>query len=500
MHNWVHDRAAGPVYWLNGMAGTGKTTIAYSLCDELNAAHNLGASFFCSRSLPECRDVNQIIPSIAYQLAYFSRPFRYALSRALEREPNVHTQLWQIQFEALFVKPLVEVREALPEDLVVVIDALDECDNKESTDQLLEALLTKTADLPVKFLITSRPEPEIRDQVKKQDGPSHRAIPRLVLHELDRGTVQGDIETYLRAALDPIKPSESQIAMLVQRAGILFIYAATVVRYIGFKNFSRNPAGRLDTILSISTLAESHTHKEIDELYTAILKAAIDDPELEPHERNDMKLVLNTVLCVREPLTIRALSGLLGIQNIDRLHAALQPLWSVLHVVESSELVTTLHASFSDYMFDPKRSYSYHCDPAAHEHILARCCFNRIKNTEPQFNVCGLESSYVLDAQVSNLSTRVEKVISLDLIYACQYWATHLERAKESLNLVELLEDFLSARLLLWIEILNLKNRMDVGVAAIGQAEKWSVVSNTKGIRVWWCLTRKYSTRPAPKR
>ncbi|CAE6513217.1 unnamed protein product, partial [Rhizoctonia solani] len=72
---WTGTSSPGSLYWVSGMAGTGKTTIAYTLCQRLDANHRLGASFFCSRLLPECRDVNLIIPSIAYQLARASRPF-----------------------------------------------------------------------------------------------------------------------------------------------------------------------------------------------------------------------------------------------------------------------------------------------------------------------------------------------------------------------------------------------------------------------------------------
>lgn len=474
-HTWVYNRAAGSVYWLNGMAGTGKTTIAYSLCKELDAAHNLGASFFCSRLLPECRDVNQIVPSVAYQLARFSRPFRSALARMLEKERDVHTQLLPIQFETLVVKPLFKVRHTLPEDLVVVIDALDECDDKESTSHILEALLTKTSDLPIKFFLASRPEPAIRDQMKRRGG--RRAISRLVLHELDKGTVQGDIKTYLRTALHPISPSELDITELVHRAGILFIYAATVVRYIGYDNFGRNPRSRLEAILSISTSAKNQTYKEIDEVYRIILKAAIDDSELDDQEREDLKQVLYTVLCAREPLTINVLSGLLDLDDIERIHAALRPLWSVLHVVESSELVTPLHASFPDYMFDPNRSKDYCCDRAMQDQVLARCCFRLVLEAKPEFNICGLESSYVRDDQIESLGARVDRAISQELAYACRHWATHLERARDSPELIGLLEDFLSTRLLLWMEIMNLKKCMNVGIGVIRQAEEWCLVS-----------------------
>ncbi|CAE6471647.1 unnamed protein product [Rhizoctonia solani] len=75
---WSEDPSSGmaKVYWMNGMAGTGKTTIAYSACVALEARKQLAASFFCTRTSPECRDAKRIIPTIAYQLARRSTPFR----------------------------------------------------------------------------------------------------------------------------------------------------------------------------------------------------------------------------------------------------------------------------------------------------------------------------------------------------------------------------------------------------------------------------------------
>ncbi|EUC54565.1 peptidase C14, partial [Rhizoctonia solani AG-3 Rhs1AP] len=314
---WIESSDSGSIYWMNGMAGTGKTTIAYSLCEELDTSYKLAASFFCSRLLPECRDVNLIIPSIAFQLARSSRPFRFVLSRVLERDPGVHTRLPHLQFDSLVSQPLLEVRSTLPENLVVVIDALDECENKESTSRILEILLTKSTNLPLKFIVSSRPEPEIRDEMLKQ---SNQAKSRVVLHELDRLTVQADIETYLRSALIQVQPTEDQIATLVERAGILFIYAATVVRYIAHDRFRRNPRARLVNVLSSSSASENK-HREIDELYTIILRAALDDPNLDKSEREDIVQVLNSVICAQEPLTVDALSKLLKINNTDREYA-----------------------------------------------------------------------------------------------------------------------------------------------------------------------------------
>ncbi|EUC53476.1 vegetative incompatibility protein HET-E-1, partial [Rhizoctonia solani AG-3 Rhs1AP] len=116
---WAHDPDAGRTCWMNGMAGTGKTTIAYTVCTTLEQASALGASFFCSRIIPECRQVKHIIPTIAYQLARYSLPFRCALNQVLELNPDAHTRAPKIQYQKLLVEPLVQVQASLPSDFIV---------------------------------------------------------------------------------------------------------------------------------------------------------------------------------------------------------------------------------------------------------------------------------------------------------------------------------------------------------------------------------------------
>ncbi|KAL5639588.1 hypothetical protein ACGC1H_006264 [Rhizoctonia solani] len=471
---WLHNNLPGYIYWLNGMAGTGKTTIAYSLCTQLDANQRLAASFFCSRLLPECRDVNRIIPSIAYQLARYSHPFKLALLNVLEEDPDAHTRLPRAQFNDLIVEPLTMCRDSLPLDLVIVIDALDECDNKDGTSGILDMLLTQAGGLPIKFFMSSRPEPAIRDQMSK--AAADQAGSRLVLHELDKATVQTDVETYLQVALAPISPSDEEITTLAARAGVLFIYAATVVRYIGYDNFRRDARGRLRTVLDSSVSTGNRT-KEVDYLYAIILNQALDDPNLDPTEKDDMKRVLFTVICAREPLTISALTCLLKMGNSDRVDAALRPLWSVLHVVEPTKLVTPLHGSFSDYIFDRTRSQQYYCDPERHNQILAQSCFECIQDTQPQFNICRLESSFPKDTEVVDIDERVNDAISTQLYYACRYWAVHLISTNRSPQMDHYLMTFLSKHLLLWMEVMNLKKAMDKGTEAVHMVEKWSRVS-----------------------
>ncbi|CAE6429723.1 unnamed protein product, partial [Rhizoctonia solani] len=244
-------------------------------------------------------------------------------------------------------------------------------------------------------------------------------------------------------------------------------------RYIGHDNFHRKPDARLRTLLGGQRTQRGKKLDEIGDLYMTILEAAFGDQGIDEEEQGDMEQVIYTVICAREPLTVSGLSELLQIKDIERVRAALRPLWSVLHVVGASELVTTLHASFPDFMFDSARSKAYRCDPDVHHRILAKHCFERINRTQPQFNICGLESSYLPDDKVPNIEKRVADAISSDLLYACQYWADHVKVGKCALTLAMDLQDFLSTRLLIWMEVLNLNKQMRDGVQCMKLAVEW---------------------------
>ncbi|CUA73480.1 putative WD repeat-containing protein all2124 [Nostoc sp, PCC 7120] [Rhizoctonia solani] len=469
LNAWKDKLDGHKVCWMSGMAGTGKTTITNTLCSSLDQNYELGASFFCTRSLPACRDVKLILPTIAYQLARFSDPFRGALVQVLDRDPDVHTKALRVQFQRMILEPLQNVKRGLPNNLVVVIDALDECDDGNGVEQILEVLLEKASDLPVKFLISSRPEYHIRDRIGRSVQKT-----QVTLHELEERIVKADIETYLRAevVLLSIPLTGGQLEALVERAGVLFIYAATVIRYIT----DGDPLERLDTVLRAPDPRQepSNKSKEIDRLYEAVLASAFGNSRLERIDKQRMELVLHTVVCAQEPLTIEALSGLLELSSTQVI-AALRPLWSVLHIPgqNASDQVNILHASFPDYMLDPTRSGQFTCNAELHHGKLAQLCFRRIGRNIPQFNICGLESSYQLDEDIPDLDDRVKKVISKDLLYACQYWAAHLCLGEKSDERAMELHDFLSKRLLFWMEVLNLTKRVEKSIRLVEQAMSW---------------------------
>ncbi|QRW22417.1 Vegetative incompatibility protein HET-E-1 [Rhizoctonia solani] len=225
---WVLEAAGQSVYWMSGMAGTGKTTIACTFAKWLEAEKLLAASFFCTRTSADCQDVTRIIPTVAYQLAQYSIPFRSALCDILGNNSDIGSKDIAAQFEKLILEPLNRTKDDIPDGMVVVIDALDECKDQGGVGKLLDMLFKHAAQLPVRFFVTSRPESGIYATMAAH-AASHEAIH---LHKIEESLVSADIKLYLEEVLAPISPRASDIEELVRRSGVLFIYAATLFRYI----------------------------------------------------------------------------------------------------------------------------------------------------------------------------------------------------------------------------------------------------------------------------
>ncbi|CUA67694.1 putative WD repeat-containing protein alr3466 [Nostoc sp, PCC 7120] [Rhizoctonia solani] len=473
--DWVRDPSAGRTCWMNGMAGTGKTTIAYSVCSQLEKDSQLGASFFCSRAIQSCCQVKNIIPTISYQLARFSLLFRRALDKVLQSHPDVQTRALSIQYKKLLVEPMQESQLSLPTDVVVVIDALDECENENSLGQILDLLLSNSSTLPIKFLVSSRPEMEIcRRMMGRVDEQGNAP---LVLHDLDADVVKQDIKVYMRRELGYILLTETQWSGILERCGALFIYAATSCRLIkqGYEMSVLDETVRM--IVSPDSASIGHEESGIDELYFTILAAAFNRSKMSGPIRQRMKDVLETVICALEPMSLDTLASILRLGSAEKVSAFLQPLRSVINVTAAG-IVTTLHASFPDFMLSSDRSKELHCAATDRHTMLAGRCLEIIDAVEPKFNICDLSSSYLSDDQVEDMKERVDRNISLSLIYACRYWSTHLYLGDDRHGLVAVVDRFFSQRLLLWMEILNLTKRMRFGTGIVRDAERWCQKAN----------------------
>jgi hypothetical protein len=276
IENWVYRNGIVRVYWLNGVAGTGKTTIAQSFAERMFAEGLLGASFFCSRDFPDRSSLHFIFPTLAFQLACKYPSFRTHLVKTIKSNLDVGRGSLEHQLKKLLVEPL----QSTGLSTVIIIDALDECEDNEPASAILSLLAREAEHIPlVKFFITGRPEPRIRKGFRL---PALRPqTETFLLHEVERGNVDEDIRKYLeyhltelikdRSDIDlttPWPPPED-VEIVISMAAGLFIYAATVIRFLA--SINHNPRDRLRLIVDMPDSTFYEAFSEIDLLYTRLL-------------------------------------------------------------------------------------------------------------------------------------------------------------------------------------------------------------------------------------
>ncbi|CAE6486418.1 unnamed protein product [Rhizoctonia solani] len=509
LQDWTTNNKSRKIYWMNGMAGTGKTTIAYSFCEWLEATNRLGASFFCSRISSTCRSLNQIVPTLAYQFAHYSPAFRSNLCTRLRDDPDAGKLNVGQQFEKLINRPILETKAAIPENIVIVIDALDECDDAYSVRLLLDILLKYSDQLPLKFFVSSQPEPVIRERMMSQGGALRSIV---YLHDIEESIVEGDIKKYLIEALGSMQPppTNHQIALLAKRSRNLFIYAATVARYISPEDAYVDSSDWLRSMLatimiSDPTAIDENRYDNLDRLYTTVLEAVFTS-RLSRTEKQQMQSVLWMVVCAREPISVVTIAQLASLDE-QQVWTALQSLQSVVHVPEDNSLISALHTSFPEYMLHRLRSKGFHCDEPKSNEMLAYRCFHVMKS-ELKFDICELETSYLTDDQVNDLEARVTRCISPTLSYACRNWSSHMSLAPSQGIMRDMLLDFLSSRLLFWIEVLSLTHSIGAGASMMQQAQTWLLktesyqdnmqkqVSNARNFITWFAANQCSSSTP----
>jgi hypothetical protein len=242
MEQWSVREGEKRVFWLSGLAATGKSMIARTFAETSFFDGNLGASFFCSRDFRDRSDLQVIFPTLAFQLAHRYPVFREELLEVLRANPDAGRGSLGSQLETLIIHPLKRTGIST----LIVIDALDECKDKEPTSTLLSVLSRHIHEIPeVKIFITSRPEPAIQEGFRLE---SLRPITNVLeLHNVGRFSVDEEIKLYLKTRLTKIKtrkgrkfpeewPTAYDIDILCKKAAGLFICASKLVKFIASKS------------------------------------------------------------------------------------------------------------------------------------------------------------------------------------------------------------------------------------------------------------------------
>ena len=471
---WVNDFNQPPIFWLNGLAGTGKSTIAQTVSERIFADGLLGASFFCSRDSKDRSNIHLIFPTLAFQLAHKYPDFRSVLVPLLRSKPDiVHESLYS-QMQKLIVEPL----QSAGISTVIVIDALDECTDDEPQSGILSILGRLAEEIPkVKFFITGRPEPRIRSGFRL---PLLKPLKNIfILHDVQPNSTNDDVKLFLQRELSELArrhqlegwPTDEVIEILCLRAGGRFVYATATAKYLNKTLYP--PDQRLETIINSPHTTDYEGNPSLDSLYLLILEEAFhaEDPVIYSKVRS----VIGTVALVANPLPPSGIAELVGLETREVL-PFLTSAHSLLILDEDpTKPVKPFHKSFPDFITDPSRCADtrfYVAPPDLHLELATSCL--RLMNEGLEQDLLSLPA-YSLNSEVEDLDTRIEKRISIGLQYACQSWHHHLITVRGDVtDIVSRLRFFLEQKFLAWLEVVSVLGAAREAVVALENLVSWS--------------------------
>ncbi|KAJ5708392.1 hypothetical protein N7488_008193 [Penicillium malachiteum] len=403
---WAQGSNDKQVFWLKGVAGTGKSTIAKTVATELDKVGGFVGSFFFARGEGDRANRKMLVTSIA----------KYGIT----------DKTLVYQWEKLIRGPLCE-SDHPTRPLVLVIDALDE---SVETD-IPEIIQTLTKDFNrgntkanefYRVLITSRPETVVRSGFSQTE---KAVFHDLALEQEPEAQIKRDIRTFindresLKRILDANKTDSSTEALNK-------VYAQVLENYLR--------SGNVD---------------ELDDLLIT-----------------SFQQIVGTIITLSEPLSVRSLAALLD-TDTDRVWSTIQPLYSVLDISDDSvSSIKIFHQSFRDFLIRQNLSQPHIERTMAltklsvnekekHRNLASECLkIMAERGNPPRRNICELPHDGMSRNEVD--SKQIEAKIGPELRYACRYWPHHLVQGGVTRQDAEKAVVFFREHLLHWLEVMSI--------------------------------------------
>jgi hypothetical protein len=482
------------IFWLNGMAGTGKSTIARTVARRFADQKRLGASFFFFRGGGDLSLASKFFCTLASQLADFSPDLKHYIGQTRLEHTGIAQKAMQDQWRQLIFLPLKKLKASQLQSstVVMVIDALDECESQRDVELILQLLVEAKdlANIQLRIFITSRPENYLQSlNMALED----TICQRLTLHDIDESTVRHDISVFFRDELEKLKrrkrwlpsdwPGKETIELLTRRAGGLFIYAATVCRFIGYERYpEEEPLSqmqrRLDLILQGGSPGGSSI-QELNEIYLQIIRQSSlqDHDEKVRHSWNEcFRLAVGSVIILFDPLSAKALSKLC-FKSVETIYESLEALSAVLEIPESPDSpIRLFHPSFRDFLLDQRRcsdAQFWIDERRTHHDLFMRCL--KVMSEHLRRDMCNLQMPGVLISELKN--SKVEYYPPSDVQYACRYWVDHLRQGNIDPCDYGQIHIFLREHFLHWLEALSLMGKMSEAIFMMTTLQSMLTVS-----------------------
>ncbi|KAJ4039148.1 hypothetical protein NW756_009737 [Fusarium oxysporum] len=504
IQDWTENSDSKPILWLEGMAGTGKTSISLTVAQALHERQSftngtpkpnsafLGATFFFKQGDVTRNNTSEFFTTIAQCLASSLPDLKIHIADAIDNNSGIETKGPRQQLKELILGPLslLDEKAFVPLRPIVVVDALDECVDKDA--EALLGMLANIGDLgqvQLRFLFTSRGKAHISRGFRSLPDDLYCPMTLEKIESTSEEQQPNDISLYISHTMGEIAKkngvhadwiSQAEIRRLTDKANGLFIYAATACRFLDSDYFTDQ--GYRDEQLELIFNDEWETEgpqQTLDSIYTKVLEFAdmkTSHKSLRDRVYSSISKILGFIAVLFRPVSVVTLSELLPMKR-DQLNGILKQLHSIVSVpVDETSPIVIVHLSFRDFILSEQRSRGLPFrveDVPMHRELLDRCL--QTMSSSLRQDICDLSLPGALASEVS--SSQIETCIPPYMRYGCQYWVDHLAKicenhtyTIESFNVGQV-DLFLQEKFLFWLEVMSLIKEVSSVVPIINKLQ-----------------------------
>lgn len=484
INSWVEDPdpQGRCIFWLRGLAGTGKSTISRTVARELSKKPITVISFFFKKGEGDRARTAHLFTTIAHQLVQALPDVAPFISQAIEEDPHISDKVLSCQFQELILTPLARIEKSSSSAIVVILDALDECDDQQHVTTLINLLskAKQVQNLRLRFFITSRLELPIQLGFKKL-GCEYENV---ALHEVPVQDIKRDISAYFNVQLQEIRetfncevsantrlpkswPSGDLINQLTEMSVPLFIFASTVCRFIDDRDCGSPVIQTENFVINYKDMDESNQMfmPYLPILNQMLVKRGDSGPCVRSVTEKAtiierFRHIVGSMVLLADPLSAESLSKIIGM-NLATVEIQFNKLHSVLNVpTDSSVPVRLFHLSFRDFLVEAgsANQHPFQVDGRkTHEALALKCLELLSRDNNLRQDICQLKHPGTLRSEIDQ--RRIDACIPPYIRYACLFWVYHLKRSDRLVCDGSPVHVFLTTYLLNWLEVISLLDR-----------------------------------------
>ncbi|EEU44874.1 uncharacterized protein NECHADRAFT_85058 [Fusarium vanettenii 77-13-4] len=474
------DGASAPGLWLHGGPGKGKTKLLCSVLNHLldsipvapvSSDPSLLVTYSFFSNPDGDREASFVVATLLHGLVKQQPSYLRRISKVYDHETKYPFR-GKRAFTALagILKDMLE--DMLKDNptrtrIILVVDALDECETDANLDHLLDLILETSSIQNVRWFVSSRGLPIIH---QKFDAPDTK------MRKLSLDQTGEDIQQALQAYINHRMGSLHRLRMsgekkeelqnrLLRKAGGTFLWLSIVMAELK-KGNSWNTNRVVEGLSG-----------DLKSLYESLLQNLLGDLVLGGDSEIDKEVfhkTLATTTAALRPLHIEELKELVGfpeeIDEISQVEEVIDKCGAFL--TRQNNQVFLIHLSAKEFLTPEKLQSAFQSNPLdIHSHLFSRSMSVMEENLKR--DIYNLEKPGI---DIRDIAFPLSPDPLLGLKYFCVHWIDHLERVQ--LRDYQAVRRFIEKSLLHWLEAMSLQRKMEEACRAVQKLCR--LMQNTK--------------------